>query len=66
MNAVIQVRKEGKWYVATDLITQVADQGRTREEAVRGLVKGLRERQEALVGMGATRTGTRSPAARPS
>lgn len=43
MKAVVDVTKEGRWYLATDLVTHVADQGRTREEAVDRLLKGLRE-----------------------
>ena len=49
MKAIIQVKKEGKWYVATDLVTQVADQGRTADEASANLVKGLKERYEVLL-----------------
>ncbi|MFQ6106112.1 MAG: hypothetical protein ACE5QF_00785 [Thermoplasmata archaeon] len=39
---MISVRKEGKFYVATDPVTNVADQGAT-EEAVERLKKGLEE-----------------------
>jgi len=49
MKAIIDVRREGKWYVATDLVTNVADQGRTREEAVRDLTKGLQEHYQVLL-----------------
>ena len=49
MKAVIEVTREDEWYVATDLVTQVADQGRTPEEAKANLVKGLRERYETLL-----------------
>lgn len=59
MKAIIDVRKEGKWYVATDLITHVADQGHTREEAVENLTKGLREHYSLLLEPGPKRKGTR-------
>ena len=32
---------EGKYYVAVDLVTNVADQGLTEKEAVNNLQKGL-------------------------
>jgi len=59
MKAVVQVRKDGKWYVATDLVTHVADQGRTREEAIRNLTKGLREHYEILLEMAPRKRDTR-------
>ncbi|TLZ69326.1 MAG: hypothetical protein E6K10_10870 [Methanobacteriota archaeon] len=59
MKAVVQVEKEGKWYVATDLVTHVADQGRTREEAVRNLRKGLRQHYEVLLELAPKRRGTK-------
>ena len=37
MKAVIAVKKEGKFYVATDLVTNVADQGSTEDEAIANL-----------------------------
>ena len=33
MKTLIRVYKEGKFYVAEDLVTNVADQGSTEEEA---------------------------------
>jgi len=59
MKAVVQVQKEGEWYVATDLVTHVADQGKTREEAVRNLTKGLREHYEVLLELAPRKKGTR-------
>ena len=49
MKTIIQVHKEGKYYVATDLITNVADQGKTRAEAVANLKKGLEEHYKILM-----------------
>jgi len=47
MKAIVQVHKEGKYFVAEDLVTQVADQGLTKEEAIANLKKGLAERYRA-------------------
>ncbi len=58
MKAVVQVKKEGRWYVATDLVTHVADQGKTREEAVRNLTKGLQEHYEVLLELAPLKKGT--------
>ena len=49
MKIIIQVHKEGKFYVATDLITNVADQGITEKEALRNLKKGLEEHYQILM-----------------
>jgi predicted RNase H-like HicB family nuclease len=43
MKTIIQIHKEDKYFVAVDLITNVADQGLTEEEAVANLKKGLEE-----------------------
>ena len=59
MKAVIDVKKEGKWYVVTDLVTHVADQGRTREEALNNLMKGLREHYELLLELAPRKRGTK-------
>jgi len=49
MKTIIQVRKEGKFYVAIDLITNVADQGKTEEEAISNLKKGLEGHYQSLM-----------------
>lgn len=49
MKTVIDVKKDGRWFVATDLLTQVADQGPTRAAAIAGVKKALRERHEVLL-----------------
>lgn len=49
MKTLIQVYKEDKWYVAVDLITNVADQGKTETEAVYNLKKGLEEHYKLLM-----------------
>jgi predicted RNase H-like HicB family nuclease len=51
LKAVISVVKEGKFYVATDMVTNVADQGRTEKEALANLKKGLEEHYEILLSM---------------
>ena len=49
MKTIIQVHKEGKWYIAVDLITNVADQGLTEQEALKNLKTGLEEHYELLM-----------------
>ncbi len=49
MRTVIQIYKEGKYFVAIDLITSVADQGLTEEEAIKNLKKGLEEHYQILM-----------------
>jgi len=49
MKTVIEVHKEGDTYVAIDLITKVADQGRTEGVAVANLKKGLEEHYQLLM-----------------
>jgi len=63
MKAVVRIVKEGKWFVATDLLTQVADQGRTRDEARANLRKGLRERYETLLKLAPRKRGRYPPPA---
>lgn len=43
MKTLIEVHTEGKYFVAVDLLTNVADQGLSEEDAVRNLRKGLEE-----------------------
>ena len=49
MKTLIQIHKEGKYFVAIDLITNVADQGLTESEAVSNLKKGLEEHYQVLL-----------------
>jgi predicted RNase H-like HicB family nuclease len=49
LKAVISVQKEGKFYVATDLVTSVADQGSSEEEAISRLKQGLLEHYQLLM-----------------
>ncbi|MDW7728165.1 MAG: hypothetical protein SCH70_13880 [Candidatus Methanoperedens sp.] len=49
MKTLIQTHKEGKYYVAVDLVTNVADQGATEAEAVNNLKKGLEEHYQILM-----------------
>ena len=49
MKTIIQIHEEDKYYVAVDLITNVADQGLTEEEAVNNLKKGLEEHYQILM-----------------
>jgi predicted RNase H-like HicB family nuclease len=49
MKTLIQIHKEGKYFVAIDLITNVADQGLTESDAVSNLKKGLEEHYQVLL-----------------
>ena len=49
MKTLIEVHKEGKYFVAVDLLTNVADQGLSEEEAVQNLKKGLKEQYQILI-----------------
>jgi predicted RNase H-like HicB family nuclease len=49
LKAVISVKKEGKFYVAIDLVTNVADQGSTEEEAIARLKQGLEEHYQLIM-----------------
>ncbi len=49
MKTIIQVHKEGKYFVAVDLITNVADQGLTEEGAISNLKKGLEGHYQSLM-----------------
>jgi predicted RNase H-like HicB family nuclease len=49
MKTLIQIHTEGKYFVAIDLITNVADQGLTESEAVSNLKKGLEEHYQVLL-----------------
>ncbi|RZB28756.1 MAG: hypothetical protein SRB1_01812 [Desulfobacteraceae bacterium Eth-SRB1] len=48
MKTIIQIHKEGKYFVAVDMTTNVADQGLTEEEAIKNLKKGLEEHYQIL------------------
>lgn len=49
MKTLIEVHKEGKYFVAVDLLTNVADQASSEEEAVQNLKKGLEEHYQLLI-----------------
>jgi len=48
MKARITIHREGRYFVAIDTLTHVADQGTTKEEAINNLTKGLREHHRLL------------------
>ncbi|MCK4734844.1 MAG: hypothetical protein KAT65_20485 [Methanophagales archaeon] len=54
MKTIIQIHEEDKYFVAVDLITNVADQGLTEEEAVANLKKGLEEHYQILMQLAPT------------
>jgi predicted RNase H-like HicB family nuclease len=49
IEAIVDVHREGRWYVAEDLVTNVADQGRTPADAIRNLKRGLRGHYRVLL-----------------
>lgn len=49
METLVQVHRDGEWFVAIDLATDVADQGKTKEEALSRLKIGLKERYAVLL-----------------
>ena len=49
MKAPFQIYKEGKYFVAIDPITNVADQGLTENEAILNLKKGLLEHYQVIL-----------------
>jgi len=51
METLVQVYQDGEWFVAVDLATDVADQGKTKEEAIFRLKKGLKEHYTVLLEM---------------
>ncbi|ABD40468.1 hypothetical protein Mhun_0715 [Methanospirillum hungatei JF-1] len=51
MDTLVQTYQDGEWYVAVDLATDVADQGKTREEAISRLKIGLKEYYETHLKM---------------
>ena len=49
MKTIIEVHKEGDLYVAVDIVTNVADQGKTKEDAISNLKKGLEGHYQVLM-----------------
>jgi predicted RNase H-like HicB family nuclease len=49
MKTLIDVHKEGKFFVATDLLSNVADQGLSEKEALQNLTRGLEEHYQLLI-----------------
>lgn len=49
MKAWIQTHKEGKYFVAEDIISNIADQGLTEEEAISSLKKGFGEHYQIII-----------------
>lgn len=49
MKTIIQIHREEKYFVAVDLLTNIADQGLTEEAAAANLKKGLEEHYQILM-----------------
>ncbi|PWR69482.1 hypothetical protein ACKUB1_15770 [Methanospirillum stamsii] len=51
MDTLVQVYRDGEWFIAVDLATDVADQGKIKEEAISRLKIGLKEHYAVLLDM---------------
>jgi predicted RNase H-like HicB family nuclease len=49
MKTLIDVHREGKFFVAVDLLSTIADQGLSEEEAMKNLRRGIEEHYELLL-----------------
>ena len=49
MKTLIEIHREGKYFVAINLLTNVADQGLTEHQALQNLKKGLEEHYQLLI-----------------
>jgi hypothetical protein len=51
MKTLIEVHREGNYFVAVDLLTNVADKSLSEDEAVQNLREGLKEHYPPLIGL---------------
>ena len=51
MKILAEIYREGRFFIARDLLTKIADQGLTKEEAVRNLKRGVEDHCQLLIGM---------------
>ena len=49
MKTLIDVHREGKYFVAVDLLSSLADQGLSKEEALKNLKRGIEEQYELRI-----------------
>ena len=51
MKILVEIYREGRFFIARDLLTKIADQGLTENEAVQNLKKGIADHYQLLVEM---------------
>ncbi len=51
MKILAEIYREGRFFIARDLQTKIADQGLTEDEAVRNLKQGLADHYRLLIEM---------------
>lgn len=51
MKILIEIFREGRFFIARDLLTKIADQGLSENEAVQNLKKGLGDHYRILIEM---------------
>jgi len=51
MKTLIEIYREGRFFIAKDLLTKIGDQGLTESEAVRNLKKGIEDHFQLLIEM---------------
>jgi len=49
MKILVEIYREGRFFIARDLLTKIADQGLTENEAVQNLKKGVADHCQLLV-----------------
>jgi len=49
MKILVEIYREGRFFIARDLLTKIADQGLTENEAVQNLKKGVTDHYQLLV-----------------
>ena len=51
MKILVEIYREGRFFIARDLLTKIADQGMTENEAVRNLKRGVEDHCQLLIEM---------------
>ena len=51
MKILAEIYREGRFFIARDLQTKIADQGLTEDEAIRNLKQGLADHYQLLLEM---------------
>ncbi|MFA5346717.1 MAG: hypothetical protein WC294_01145 [Methanoregula sp.] len=57
MKTLIEIYREGRFFIAKDHLTKIGDQGLTESEAVRNLKKGIEDHFQLLIEMNPSGTG---------